>query len=107
MRKPPLFLLVLLYPALAVAQQPAAACRTDLAAVDSSFEETLARLQKAGSGDQSAKCAAVAHHIEVMGNARDVYLRCLPPGHDRNENIAQLNASMSDFRDMQANLKCK
>jgi hypothetical protein len=101
------FLVAALLPALAAAQQLTAACRSDLAAVDASFEETLARLQKAGSADQAEKCAAVAHHIDVMGKARDVYLRCLPPGHDRDENVAQLNASIADFRDVQTNLKCR
>lgn len=100
-------LLLSLLPAVALAQQPSPACQADLSAVDDSFDETLARLDKAGKGDQAEKCAAVAHHLDVMTRGRDVFLRCLPPGHDRNENVAQLNASIADFREIQANLKCK
>jgi hypothetical protein len=99
--------LVSLLSSIASAQQPAPTCRTDLAAVEDSFDETLARLEKAGRADQAEKCAAVAHHLDVMSKARTVYVRCLPPGHDREENIAQINATIADFRDIQANLKCR
>jgi hypothetical protein len=91
----------------ALAQQPTAACRMELAQVDDSFDETQARLNKAANADQAEKCAAVAHHIDVMSKAVDVYTRCLPAGHDKSENLAQLNASIADFRDIQASLKCK
>ena len=103
--------LVVLLPLLAAApasgQQPTAACRVELGQVDDSFAETQARLSKAGNAGAVEKCAAVAHHIDVMSKAVEVYTRCLPPGHDRSENLAQLNASIADFHDIQANLKCR
>ena len=33
-----------------------------------------------------------------MTNGRDVYLRCRPDDHDRGEDVAQLNASIDDFK---------
>jgi hypothetical protein len=73
-------------------------CTTDLAAVETSFNETIARLEAAGTADHAEKCAALRHHIDVMTNGRDVYLRCRPDDHDRGEDVAQLNASIGDFR---------
>jgi hypothetical protein len=76
------------------------ACTGDLAAVEASFNETIARLEAAGTADHAEKCAALHHHIDVMTNGRDVYLRCRPDDHDRGEDVAQLNASIGDFKDI-------
>ena len=75
-------------------------CDAELAAVDASFVETEARLEKAGNADQAEKCAAARHHIEVMANGVDVFLRCTPDGHDKRENIGQLMVSIADFLDI-------
>lgn len=91
-------------PALAVEMTPA--CQKDLTDVDASFEETQVRLEKAGKADQTEKCAAIKHHVEVMANGINVYLRCLPDGHDKNENLAQLAASVGDFLDINHNEGC-
>ena len=42
--------------------------------------------------------AALHHHIDVQTNGRDVYLRRLPEGHDKGENVGQLQASIEDFQ---------
>src|SRR5260221_14141789 len=73
-------------------------CAGDLAAVEASFDETIARLEAAGTADHTEKCAALEHHIAVMTNGPDVYLRCRPDDHDRGEAAAQLNASIGDFK---------
>ncbi len=96
---------VVLLPAAAHAQVTQA-CRVELNAVDDSFGETLKRLDRVAKGTAAEKCAAVDHHITVMITGRDVYLRCLPAGHDRGENVAQLNASIVDFLDIRKNLRC-
>ncbi len=83
-----------------------AACPADLAAVDASFAETQARLTKAAVADQTEKCAAIRHHIEVMANGINVFQRCLPEGHDKGENIAQLGASVADFLDISDQQGC-
>jgi hypothetical protein len=90
----------------ALAQLPTPVCQADLAAVDASFDETVARLFRLGKAPKTEQCAAVQHHIDVMLNARDVYLRCLRPGHDRDESIAQLNVSIADFYMIQQKLGC-
>ena len=90
----------------AIAQGIAPGCDKDLAAVDASFEETQARLQKAARADQTEKCAAIRHHVEVMANGINVFQRCQPEGHDKGENIGQLGASIGDFLDISDRQGC-
>jgi hypothetical protein len=84
-------------PAHAAEFTPAATCAVDVPAVDASFEETQARLAKVTKEDHVELCAAVKHHVEVMANAINVYQKCLRPGHDKGENIAQLVGTIADF----------
>jgi hypothetical protein len=86
-----------LAPAHAAEFTPAATCAVDMPAVDASFEETQARLAKVTKEDHAELCAAVQHHVEVMANGINVYQKCLPPGHDKGENIAQLVGTIADF----------
>lgn len=97
--------MVLTAPAMA-AEVSVAACDADLAAVDASFGETEARLEKAGGADLDEKCAAIRHHVEVMANAVNVFQRCLPDGHDKGENVAQLVGSIADFLDISDSSGC-
>jgi hypothetical protein len=92
--------LMLMSLSVARAQELAPGCPADLSGVDASFEETQARLQKAGNADRAEKCAAIRHHVEVMANGINVFQRCMPDGHDKGENIAQLGASIGDFLDI-------
>jgi hypothetical protein len=73
------FAYVALAPSAVADEVSTATCDADLAAVDTSFVETQARLEKAGSEDQAEKCAAIRHHIEVMANGSTVPAR-LPDG---------------------------
>ena len=79
------------------AQESAPGCAGELAAVEASFEETIARLDASGSAGQGEKCDAIRHHLDVMASGIEVFERCLPPGHDRDENIGQLAVSIEDF----------
>lgn len=88
-----------------VGSEPTPACKADLAKVAASFDETLARLDKAAKGDQAEKCAAYRHHIDVMIHGRDVFLRCLT-GFDQREDVLQLKLSIDDFRTIVANQHC-
>lgn len=89
------------------AQVGSPACQTDLAAVDASFEETLARLGKITQATPVAeKCAAFKHHVEVMQNGIEVFDRCMDDGHDKGENIGQLGASIEDFQYIMQNQGC-
>ena len=92
-------------PGMAVAA-PVGTCDADLAALEASFDETQARLNKAGDADKDEKCAAIRHHVEVMANGANVMQRCLPEGHDKGENIAQLVGSIADFLDISDSLGC-
>jgi hypothetical protein len=105
-RLPSILFALSLVPAVAAAQQPTQLCIADLNRVDESMDETQARLKDAGTGDLPQKCAAVAHHIEVMSKAVEVYLRCQPAGHDRDETLGQIAGTIADFRDIHAALKC-
>jgi hypothetical protein len=79
------------------AAQMSAACTEDLVTVDQSFDETLARLDSVTAASDREKCAAYDHHVAVMLSAREIFLRCLS-GHDRSENVGQLEVSIGDFR---------
>jgi hypothetical protein len=81
----------------ALAAEAPAGCPAELAAVDASFVETQARLDKVTQADKVEMCAAIKHHIEVMANGIAVFDRCMENGHDKGENIAQLAASIDDF----------
>ncbi|MEJ0013529.1 MAG: hypothetical protein WDM94_13090 [Bauldia sp.] len=88
------------------AAEPLATCPADLAAVDASFAETQARLDKVTQADKVELCAAIKHHIEVMANGIAVFDRCMENGHDKGENIAQLEASIDDFLYINENQGC-
>jgi hypothetical protein len=81
-------------------------CNADLAAVDASFEETIARLDGVANGGDAEKCAAYRHHVDVMLKGREVFLRCLPEGHDQTENVLQLEVSIVDFESIIADKQC-
>jgi len=88
------------------AQELVPGCGADLAAVDESFSETLDRLDSVVNQGDAEKCSAYRHHVEVMLKGRDVFLRCLPEGRDRVENVLQLELSIADFEIIMANRKC-
>ncbi len=88
------------------AAEPPATCAADLAAVEASFDETQARLEKMSQADKVELCAAIKHHIEVMANGIAVFGRCMEDGHDKGENIAQLAASIDDFLYINQNQGC-
>jgi hypothetical protein len=88
------------------AQEFAPGCNADLAAVDASFGETLDRLDSVANGSDAEKCAAYRHHVDVMLEGRNVFLRCLPEGRDQTENVLQLEVSIADFETIIANKQC-
>jgi hypothetical protein len=81
-------------------------CDADLVAVDQSFAETLSRLAASRDAVLDVKCAAYRHHIEVMISARDVFMRGLPDGRGRSENVGQMDDSIEDFRYVLADQGC-
>ncbi len=95
-----------LAPAPAFAAEGDAACVTDLAAVDKSFRETIARLEAAGNAPRGEKCAALRHHIDVMTRGREVFQRCLS-GLPQRENVGQMNDSIQDFEGIVLLQRCR
>lgn len=74
-------------------------CASDLAAVDKSFTETLARLDAAAKGTQAEKCAAYRSHVAIMTNGYNVFMRCMS-GHAQRENAGQMGVSIDDFNEI-------
>ena len=88
------------FAAIALAPAPAGAdCRDDLAAVDRSFKDTLARLEKVKNGKPAQKCPVYRRHVEVMARARGVFQRC-NSGLTQRENVGQMNDSIEDFQEL-------
>ena len=103
---PVLALVAVAPPARAGEFVPPASCDADLAGLDDTFHETMARLQGVDPKNQDELCAAVKHHVEAMENAAAVFQRCLPEGHDRRENMGQVIGTDADFRDISASHNC-
>jgi hypothetical protein len=82
------------------------ACRAEIADVNASFDETLARLNGVSKDDTlEIKCAAIRHHIDVMLKAADVFSRCTT-GHGREENMGQALGTAADFEDIASDMGC-
>jgi len=96
----------LLVVSVAHADEIAPGCDADLAALDASFDESLARLDKAHATDHEENCASIVHHIDVMRHAADVFDRCLPDGHDKGENIGQVVETARDFSEILEGEEC-
>jgi hypothetical protein len=98
-------LVLSLLPAVAAAGDPGPTCRQELAEVDRSSFQALVGFLTAGA--TAEKCAALAAHIDATARARDVHLRCLSAGADRDQIVAGLSATIVDFRQVQMQLGCR
>jgi hypothetical protein len=103
-RLPALALLTSLLPAMAAAGQETAACQAELAALDRSFVQTMARLLS--SGTTAEQCVALKDQIDAVAKAVEVQMRCRAPGPEVDRFIRTLGASATDFRQLQAQLGC-
>ncbi|MBV9572112.1 MAG: hypothetical protein JO056_12805 [Alphaproteobacteria bacterium] len=78
-------------------------CAIDMATADKLIsgvrdrEETLGRYAK--DNDMPNACKLLRQNAHDMGIARDSMNRCMT-GHDRGENVAQLDASIGDIHDV-------
>lgn len=93
-------------PATVRAAEFAPGCDADLAKVDESFQETMTRLEGVAKGTEAEKCAAYRHHVDVMTKGIEVFMRCMPEGHDQREHVGQLAVSIEDFNYMIEDKKC-
>jgi len=72
-------------------------CKSELVATQQGLEATRAGVEQAADGPAAARCTAHRRHYAAMVKFRDLLGRC-DTGKTKAENLAQLNASIDDFR---------
>src|SRR3954454_15605556 len=80
-------------------------CRRDLAMADRLVHGVRLREPQIRPDDLSRACRLVRQNLEEMVKARGPMDRCMT-GHDRGENVAQMDASIGDIRYVLAQ-KCR
>lgn len=96
--------LLTLAPALAFAQpRPVpATCTRDLFQNEAAMRQRQYKMQQVSSADQATQCAAWRDHVTFMQKARSVFATC-QTGRQREENVAQMDQSLADYRVLLAN----
>lgn len=79
-------------------------CRRDLTVANKLIAGVAARDKQFVPGDVAKNCALLQRNLDDMVKARDPMARCMT-GHDRGENVGQMDASIGDIREVLAN-KC-
>lgn len=72
-------------------------CRRDLAEADALLHGIRLRERSVSPGDWAGLCRLLRRNLQDMSRARGLMEPCLT-GHDRGENIAQIDASIGDIR---------
>lgn len=96
--------LLILAPALALAQpRPVpATCTRDLFQNEAAMRQRQYKMQQVATADQATQCAAWRDHVAFMQKARSVFATC-QSGREREENVAQMDQSLADYRVLLAN----
>lgn len=96
--------LLTLVPALALAQPRSvpATCTRDLFQNEAAMRQRQYRMQQVATADQATQCAAWRDHVTFMQKARSVFATC-QTGRQREENVAQMDQSLADYRVLLAN----
>ncbi|MGE7470781.1 hypothetical protein ACQKLX_15160 [Bosea sp. NPDC003192] len=96
--------LLTLVPALALAQpRPVpATCTRDLFQNEAAMRQRQYKMQQVATADQATQCAAWRDHVAFMQKARSVFATC-QTGRQREENVAQMDQSLADYRVLLAN----
>ena len=76
-------------------------CRRDLATADQLIHGIRLREQQMRRDDIPGACRLLRQNLDDMVKARRPMDRCTS-GHDRGENVAQIDASITDIRDVLA-----
>ncbi len=79
-------------------------CRRDLAVANKLIAGVAARDKQFVPGDLAKNCRLLQRNLDDMIKARGPMDRCMT-GHDRGENVGQMDASIGDIREVLAN-KC-
>ena len=93
--------LLLAAPVLAQQQRPAT-CSRDLFQNEAGFRVQQTRLSQVANADQATQCAAWREHVAFLQKARSVFATC-QSGREREQNVAQMDESLSDYRVLLAN----
>jgi len=72
-------------------------CRRDLAVANQLIHSVRLRENSVQRGDYAGLCRLLRQNLQDMTRARDPMARCMT-GHDRGENVAQMDASIDDIR---------
>jgi len=96
--------LLTLAPALASAQpRPVpATCTRDLFQNEGAMRQRQYKMQQVATADQATQCAAWRDHVAFMQKARGVFATC-QSGREREQNVAQMDQSLADYRVLLAN----
>ena len=91
--------LLTLAPALALAQpRPVpATCTRDLFQNEAALRQRQYKMQQVATADQATQCSAWRDHVTFMQKARSVFATC-QTGRQREENVAQMDQSLADYR---------
>jgi hypothetical protein len=98
--------LLLLLATTATAPASSPTCAAEMAAVDRDVVRAMVRVLEAGDGPGHEQCAAIANQIRAITAARDVHLRCYPPGARLDGLVSVLDTSAVELRQAQASLGC-
>ncbi len=80
-------------------------CRVRLARVSSLVDAVASRENSVPKGNMPALCKLLRTNLKDMQEARDGMAQCLT-GHEKGENVAQMDASILDIRHVLAR-RCK
>ena len=96
--------LLTLAPSLTLAQpRPVpATCTRDLFQNEAAMRQRQYKMQQVANADQATQCAAWRDHVTFMQKARSVFATC-QTGRQREENVAQMDQSLADYRVLLAN----
>ena len=72
-------------------------CLRDLAIADQLVHAVRLRENSVRPGDFAGLCRLLRQNLQDMSRAREPMARCMT-GHDRGENVAQMDASIGDIR---------
>jgi hypothetical protein len=72
-------------------------CRRDLATAHQLIHAVRLRENSVQPGDFVGLCRLLRQNLQDMTRARDPMARCMT-GHERGENVGQMDASMEDIR---------
>ena len=82
-----------------VAPQDTGRCEADLVLTDIRLRQTTERLSATARAPMAERCGVFREHIQVMRRATDVFRRCTP-GHHGRENVAHMQGSIADWREI-------